>query len=133
MQIRNITKKNEIEAMRAKSPLALTRGLMFKKSGNMLLEFPFSARHGIWMLCMKYPLDLIFLDSEKRVTETIKNVPPLTLDPRTWKIYHPKKVAKYVLEIEAEAKNAQHINIAVGDHLEFDDNRDTIPKKPTRI
>lgn len=133
MQIKNITKNKEIEAMKSKSPLSLTRGLMFKKNGNMLLEFPFSARHGIWMLFMKYPLDLIFLDSEKRVAEIIKNIPPLTLDPRTWKIYHPKNVARYVLEIEAEAINAQRYNITVGDQLEFGDNRDTITKKPTRI
>ena len=118
MQIKNITKKKEIEAMRAGSPLALTRGLMFKKSGNMLLEFPFSARHGIWMLCMRYPLDLIFIDSQKHVAEIIKNVPPLTLDMRTWKIYHPKKVARYVLEVEAGISK----DYSIGDSLEFDNN-----------
>jgi len=118
MQIKNITKNKEIEAMIAKSPLALTRGLMFKKSGNMLLEFPFSARHGIWMLCMRYPLDLIFIDNQKQVAEIIKNVPPLTLDPRTWKIYHPKKVARYVLEVEAGISK----DYSIGDSLEFDNN-----------
>ncbi len=117
MQIKNITKNKEIEAMIARSPLALTRGLMFEKNGNMLLEFPFSARHGIWMLFMRYPLDLIFIDSQKHVAEIIKNVPPLTLNPRTWKIYHPKIVARYILEVGAG--EAEHYNIAVGDLLEF--------------
>lgn len=115
MLIKNITKNNELEAMHARSPLALTKGLMFKKKGSMLLEFPFSARHGIWMLFMRYPLDLIFLDSEKHVAEIIKNVPPLTLDPRTWKIYHPKIVARYILEVQTG--DSRHY--AVGDLLEF--------------
>ena len=103
--------------MHAKSPLALTKGLMFKNTGDMLLEFPISARHGIWMFFMRYPLDMIFIDKQKKITEIKKDIPPLTLDPRTWKIYSPRQRTKYVLELEA--KKAHDFDPDPGDTLEF--------------
>lgn len=117
MQIKNKTKNKTITAMHAKSVPALTRGLMFRNTGNMLLEFPLSARHGIWMLFMRYPLDLIFIDRQKKITEIKKNILPLTLNPRTWKIYHPGKKAKYILELKAG--EAHDFNPCIGDMLEF--------------
>ncbi|MFH1432142.1 MAG: DUF192 domain-containing protein [archaeon] len=115
MRIINQTRKIELEAMHARSPLALTRGLMLKKKGNMLLEFPYAGRHGIWMLCMRYSLDLIYIDREKKVTEIKKNIPPITFNPKTWKIYTPKEKAKYVLEVE----KGLSVDFSAGDTLEF--------------
>ena len=117
MQIKNKTKNKTITAIHAKSVLALTRGLMFKNTGNMLLEFPINARHGIWMLFMRYPLDLMFIDKQKKITEIKKNIPPLTLNPRTWKIYHPGKKAKYILELKSDEPN--DLNPCIDDTLEF--------------
>ena len=117
MQIKNRTRNKTITVMHAKNPLALTRGLMFKSTGNMLMEFPIRARHGIWMLFMRYPLDLIFIGKEKKITEIKKNISPLTLNPKTWKIYYPGKKAKYVLELDAG--EAHDFDSGVGDVLEF--------------
>jgi len=84
-----------------------TKGLMFRKKlppmHGLLLEFPKPGRHGIWMPFMKFPLDLIFLNERMDVIDIKMNVPPVSLfRPKTWKIYKPKKPAKYVLEISAD-------------------------------
>jgi uncharacterized membrane protein (UPF0127 family) len=86
----------------ADTPWKRAVGLMFRKEpSSLLIEFDREARHAIWMLFMRFPIDLIFLDSEKTVVTIYENIEPLSLDPRTWKIYRPKKRAKYALEVEA--------------------------------
>ena len=43
-------------------------GLMFRKEPvPLLLVFGIQARHSIWMLFMRFPIDLIFLDSQRTV------------------------------------------------------------------
>ena len=85
----------------ANTAAKLTKGLMFRKDGRMLLSFHFPARHGIWMFCMKFPLDLIFIDKNNRITNIVENAKPMTLNPRTWKVYYPNKRCKHVFEVEA--------------------------------
>jgi uncharacterized membrane protein (UPF0127 family) len=79
------------------------RGLMFRDSlpenQALLMVFPKDSNHKIWMFGMKFPLDLVFLDSGKRVIEIHKNIKPMNLNPRTWKTYCSGKHAKYVLEL----------------------------------
>ncbi len=84
-----------------KSIFQLTKGLMFKKSGRALLVFPLNAKHSIWMACMKYSLDLIFIDENYKIVDIFEDVKPLTLNPKTWKTYIPKQKCRYVLEVES--------------------------------
>ncbi len=78
------------------------KGLMFKDSlpdGHaLLMKFPKDGNHKIWMFGMRFPIDLIFLDSEKRVIVIHENVRPLNLNPMTWKTYGSNKTARYVIE-----------------------------------
>lgn len=93
-------------------------GLMFRKMPSpMLIVFDREARHAIWMLFMRFPIDLVFLDSEKRVVTIYENIEPLSLDPRTWKIYRPRKRAKYAFETEAGW--VEQTSVTVGDSLDF--------------
>lgn len=84
------------------------KGLMFREKlppmHGLLIEFPEPGKWGIWMLFMRFPLDLIFLDEKMQVVDAKANIPPVSLNPRTWKIYKPRKPAKYVLEISALGK-----------------------------
>ncbi|MCK4967866.1 MAG: DUF192 domain-containing protein [Candidatus Aenigmarchaeota archaeon] len=96
----------------------LTKGLMFKKEGRMLLSFHFPARHGIWMFCMKFPLDLIFIDKNNCIINIVENAKPMTLNPKTWKLYYPKKRCKHVLE--AETGFAKKMGYKPGDVIEID-------------
>lgn len=78
------------------------RGLMFRDSLPedyvLLMKFSREGDHKIWMFGMRFPLDLIFLDSDKRVVGIHENVRPLSINPKTWKTYCSEKHARYVLE-----------------------------------
>lgn len=118
MIIKNITKKTEINNIEmANSLISKIKGLMFKKKGRLLLKFWFQDYHKIWMLFMRFSIDLIFIDKNKRVVDIIRNAIPITFDPKTWKIYGPRKRCKYVLEIESGLAKSK--KFAVGDRLNF--------------
>ena len=109
MEITICSKKNCIKVEYMKSILELTKGLMFKEKGNALLEFPYKSRASIWMLFMKYPLWLYFLDENGKIIEK-KYAVPLSINPKTWRIYKPNKKVKYVLEIDYRERFNAKIN-----------------------
>lgn len=83
-----------------------TKGLMFREKlapmHGLLIEFPKPGKCGIWMLFMRFPLDLIFLNEKMQVVDAVRNAQPVSLfKPKTWRIYKPRKPAKYVMEIAA--------------------------------
>ena len=90
------------------------RGTMFKKEleRGLILKLP-SARSrsgsAIHMFFVRFPLDIIFADSNKRVVDVV------TVDP--WKTYTPKKPAKYVIEMKKGTIKAS--NTEIGDELDF--------------
>ncbi|MBU0953470.1 MAG: DUF192 domain-containing protein [Nanoarchaeota archaeon] len=88
---------------RATSPAALAKGLMGRKKlspgAGFLLVFPTPSRQGIWMFGMRFAIDIIFLDAAMKVIHIVRGAQPLSLDPRTWKIYRAPKKALYVLEV----------------------------------
>ncbi len=77
------------------------KGLMFREKGNMILDFKKEGKYGIWMLFMRYPLDLFFLNENFEVVDIKKNCLPISLNPKTWKVYYPKEKCRYVLEVES--------------------------------
>ena len=93
--------KKKIKVETANSFIKKAIGLMFRKKGRMLFVFAFPGRHGIWMPFIRFPIDIIFADSEGKIVAIHENAMPLSANPKTWRIYSPKKPAKYVLEVEA--------------------------------
>lgn len=100
VKIGNVSVKAEIADTFAKQ----TRGLMFRENlpenRGMLFVFKNEARHGIWMMNMSFPIDIIWLDSQKEVVHIVENAKPcetVTL----CKPYFPPGNAKYVLEVNA--------------------------------
>lgn len=89
----------------AKGLLKKGIGLMFRGEIEdgccLLMEFSGEGSYGIWMFGMRFSIDLVFLDSEKKVVGIFENVRPLGLNPCTWKIYRPKRPAKWILELKA--------------------------------
>jgi uncharacterized membrane protein (UPF0127 family) len=53
--------------------------------------------NSLWMPFVKKDLELIFLDDDFKVVG-VQDAVPLTLDPRTWRIYENRR-ARYCLEI----------------------------------
>lgn len=90
----------------AESLWSQTKGLMFReslpKNHALLMDFGKPRKPGIWMLFMRFPIDILFLDEKLNLVDRKKNARPLGLDPRTWKVYHPKRKARYVLEVNPD-------------------------------
>ena len=97
------------------------RGLMFRKQlseqGGLLFVFKRSDIYGIWMLFMRFPIDIVFLDKEKKIVDVVQNAPPLSLRWNTWRIYKPKEPAMYILEVNAGFCEKKKLH--VGDQLQF--------------
>ena len=94
--------KKEFEVEVANSIWKKIKGLMFKQSGNMLMDFGKDSRPGIWMFGMKFPIDIVYVNSEMKVVD-VKNAKPMSFNPLTWRVYYPKEKSRYVLEVEYES------------------------------
>ena len=81
------------------------KGLMLRKSlprnSALLMIFEKPGKHGIWMPLMRFPIDVVFLDSRKRVIGLHERIRPLSFRKSTWRVYYPEKPAKYVIELPA--------------------------------
>ncbi len=116
----NRTKGCRIENVEVASRIAeLIRGLMFRSEGCMLLDFKREKTVGIWTLFMKYPLTIAFVRENGEVTGVVENAPPLSLDPKTWKIYYPSSPVRYVLELDKRAVKRSKFDVEEGDVLKF--------------
>jgi len=92
-----------------------TKGLMFREEGRMLLTFDRASRWPIWMPFMRMSIDCIYLDAEYRVVSLKRDVPPLSLHPRTWRQYRPSRPCMYILEVEAGL--VEDVGVERGDDL----------------
>jgi uncharacterized membrane protein (UPF0127 family) len=105
----------------ADTPWKRMIGLMFRKAlpgdHGLLMLFDPPSRPGIWMLDMRFPIDIVFLDSQKRVIGIVENARPLGLSWKTWKIFFPPGPAGFVLEIPAGRVGESRTYI--GDELGF--------------
>lgn len=81
---------------------------------GMLFVFDRNAKWPIWMKDMKYPIDIIWIDKNKRVVWIERNVTPTTY-PKSFK---PLTESRYVLEVAAGS--AQQYGIRPSTTLQFD-------------
>ncbi len=92
---------------------------MFSHKKNLLFEFE---KEGIMpasihMMFVGFPIDAVWIDSKMQVVDIQKKIKPFSLFKiSTWKIYKPKKPAKYLLELATEKLTEE---IKEGDELEF--------------
>jgi len=71
------------------------KGLMLKsKPKPMLFVFKRSSRHSFHTCFMRFPIDFVFMDENKKVVEIHENVKP-------WRFVRPQTPAMYVLELPA--------------------------------
>jgi uncharacterized membrane protein (UPF0127 family) len=100
VKIGNATIKAELADTETKQ----LRGLMFRKSlakdSGMLFVFPKEGRHSIWMMNMSIPLDIIWLDKDKKVIKVEENVQPCEA-LLICKTYSPDSDDMYVLEVNS--------------------------------
>jgi uncharacterized membrane protein (UPF0127 family) len=105
----------------AGTPWKRATGLMFRKAlhegHGLLMPIDPPSRPGIWMLGMRFPIDIVFLDPEMRVIGIVENARPLGLSWKTWRIFFPPGPAGFVLEIPAG--RARENRTCIGDELKF--------------
>ena len=109
----NITKNKKIgeKARICSGFLCKTIGLMFStKPRTIIFSFDFEQRQYLHMFFVFFPIDLIFLDSDKQVVELKENFRPFTF-------YNSKKEAQYV--IECPAGKIKETKTSVGDKVKF--------------
>jgi hypothetical protein len=94
-------------------------GLMFRPSlaadRGMLFIFDRLDFHAIWMKNCKFPIDILWLDEDKRVVHLAESVPPCAGDPCP--IYQPLRKASFVVELNAG--QARREKAVVGAKLTF--------------
>lgn len=93
-------------------------GLMYRESmaanRGMLYVFPFERAWKIWMLNMRFALDVVWLDKRGVVVHMERNLRPCKsfLSCRT---YAPRRGAKYVLELNAGS--VRRLGIGLNDEM----------------
>ena len=83
-----------------------TRGLMFSKKKNLVFVFNKEKRIALHMFFVFFPIDVLFLDENKRIIEIKENFRPFSC-------YTSKKKAKYAVEL------TENHNYKIGDKVNF--------------
>jgi uncharacterized membrane protein (UPF0127 family) len=108
-----------VRAELAVTPEERAQGLMFRQKiefdQGMLFVFDREGIYSFWMKNMVIPLDLIWLDKEKRIVHVERNVPPCEGEPCP--TYTSKVPALYVLELEAGSFEKRELEMF--DRLDF--------------
>jgi uncharacterized protein len=118
--------KVSIEGFELSAEIPVTSELMSKglsvknqlrENESMLFVFEEPARHSFWMKDMKFPIDIIWLDSNGKtvhIEENLMPCPMVLICPS----YAPNSDSQYVLETIAGF--AQRHNISVGTNIKFE-------------
>jgi hypothetical protein len=112
--IKNITKKTTLakEEKHCKSEWSKLRGLMFTRKLRKALIFSFKKEQLIWvhMFFVWYPIDILWLDKNKKVVQLKDKLRPFRIIPS-------RKPAKYIVEL-ADGTIAK-TKTSVGDKIGF--------------
>ncbi len=85
----------------AADPASRAQGLMYRESlqdgRGMLFLFPRPTVEAFWMKNCNFPIDIVWMDANRRVIFVSAHTPPCREDPCP--TYGPKAKALYVLEI----------------------------------
>jgi hypothetical protein len=94
-------------------------GLMHRPRINadqgMLFVFEEEDVHAFWMKNMRFPIDILWLDKDRRIVHIAPRVPPCLQDPCP--SYPCPLPAKYVLELKSGESEARRLRLY--DRLEF--------------
>lgn len=119
VKIRGLTVSAEV----ADSGTLRKKGLSGRESlpltDGMLFVFEKEEMQAIWMKDMKFAIDIIWINQDKKIVDMAKNVAPQTgKKDRDLFIYRPRESALYVLEINAGLADLNAIQL--GDAAEFE-------------
>lgn len=91
-------------------------GLMSKKilpeKEGMLFIFNEENYHGIWMMNMRFPIDIIWIDKDLKIVDIAEDAQPCKFK---CPIYRPDSKASYVLEVNSGF--AKENKLQIGDYI----------------
>jgi len=103
----------------AQTPEERRKGLQARKylgkDKGMLFIFSESQKYSFWMKDTLIPLDIVWIDDQKRIVTVMSNVLPCKTEQCP--VYAPDKSALYVLEINTGS--ASELSLKVGDQAVF--------------
>jgi len=103
------------------------RGVMFRdrmdEDQGMLFVFEREELSSFWMLNVRFPIDILWVDKDKRIVHIESDVPPCPKEPCP--SYPTSKPALYVLELKSGVAVAHKIKLY--ERLEF-----VLPRDRTR-
>lgn len=104
----------------ATTPQEHARGLMYRdrlgEGRGMLFVFPESAPRAFWMKHVRFPLDLLFVGADQRVSRIVHRAPPCPGAAAPCPLYPSQPGgARWVLEVAGGS--AERLGIQVGDRL----------------
>ncbi len=109
--------KTKLQVAYATTPTEQEQGLSdtpsLAENQGMLFIFSTPTTPSFWMKDMQYPLDIVWIDANKKVVDITRDLSPATF-PKT---VTPKSPTQYVLEVNAGF--AEKNSIAVGATVSF--------------
>ena len=107
----------------AETPDERERGLMYREKLNiengMLFVFPEEDYRGFWIKNTLIPLDIIFVDKERRIINIEEAYPEPNTSDENLKTYRSERPAKYV--IETNSSFTERRNVEEGDRVVIPD------------
>jgi uncharacterized membrane protein (UPF0127 family) len=88
-----------------------------KENEAMLLFLEESAKHSFWIKDMKFPIDIIWLDSDGKLVHIEKRPEPC-ISVFTCTSYSPSRDSQFVLDTVAGI--TQRLNVSVGTDIDFE-------------
>jgi uncharacterized membrane protein (UPF0127 family) len=120
----------EIASTEAEIKKGLSDRASLAASAGMLFLFDHSARFKFWMLGMRFPIDIIWIDESPTVVEISENIQPPSLFRKMLRrmppFHSPSVPVRYVLEVNVHF--CRTWNIAAGDAVRFN----SVPLKSIR-
>ncbi len=97
----------------ADTPETRQRGLMFRpalaKNQGMLFIFEKPGHYRFWMKNCKFPLDILWLNTDHEIIYVSENTPPCTQDPCPQ--YGPDVNTRYAIEMQAGTIKRERLKV----------------------
>lgn len=103
----------EVASTSDEQALGLGNRQSLPANNGMLFPFAHPGDYGFWMKDMNFPLDMVWISSNKKVVSVTSDISPNTYPT----VFYPPLAISYVLEINAGA--AVRLGIATDTQLEF--------------
>lgn len=113
LKINDIEIPVELARTRAEQIQGLSGRESLPEGSGLFFIFEKEETHGIWMKDMKFPIDIVWIASDRRIVHIEKNVSPDTYP----KVFYPASESIAVLELSAGI--AESFNIKIADTLEI--------------